>query len=266
MKQRKANTRRLTQLALLLALVLIMSYTPLGYLPVGPLTLSLLTIPVAIGAMLLGPAAGAVLGGAFGLTSFFNALRDHSLPDDASLAGTSYFSSETLDDHLPRLLECHRRDGDLVVVMEWVPGQTLAACVGEGKGPSARLELADVVADKRDDIGECTEDISRQQESAAIWSIIDELPDKQGDIIKERYIRNATFEETAGALGISKSRVFTQEMKAMRALKSPAYAKRLLPFYDGVRNRAMHGTGVKRFNETWTSATEREALRLYRYL
>ena len=75
MKQRKANTRRLTQLALLLALVLIMSYTPLGYLPVGPLTLSLLTIPVAIGAMLLGPAAGAVLGGAFGLTSFFNALR-----------------------------------------------------------------------------------------------------------------------------------------------------------------------------------------------
>lgn len=44
--------------------------------------------------------------------------------------------------HLPRLLECHRRDGDLVVVMEWVPGQTLAACVGERKGPSARLELA----------------------------------------------------------------------------------------------------------------------------
>ena len=37
--------------ALLLALVLIMSYTPLGYLPVGPLALSLLTIPVAVGAM-----------------------------------------------------------------------------------------------------------------------------------------------------------------------------------------------------------------------
>lgn len=44
--------------------------------------------------------------------------------------------------HLPRLLECHRRDGDLVVVMEWVPGETLAARVGECKGPSARLELA----------------------------------------------------------------------------------------------------------------------------
>ena len=43
--------------------------------------------------------------------------------------------------HLPRLLECHRRDGDLVVVMELVPGETLSACVGECKGPSARLEL-----------------------------------------------------------------------------------------------------------------------------
>ena len=70
-----ANTRRLTQLALLLALVLIMSYTPLGYLPVGPLTLSLLTVPVSIGAILMGPVSGAILGGAFGLTSFFNALR-----------------------------------------------------------------------------------------------------------------------------------------------------------------------------------------------
>ena len=133
-------------------------------------------------------------------------------------------------------------------------------------GDDQDITLADIVADKRDDIGECTEDVSRQQESAAIWSIVDELPDKQGDILKERYIRNATFEETAKACGISKSRVFTQEMKAMRALKSPAYAKRLLPFYNGVRSRAMQGTGVKRFNETWTSATEREALRLYRYL
>ena len=36
--------------------------------------------------------------------SFFNALRSNSLPDDPSLAGVSYFSAETLDTHLPRLL------------------------------------------------------------------------------------------------------------------------------------------------------------------
>ena len=43
--------------------------------------------------------------------------------------------------HLPLLLECHRRDGDLVVVMELVPGQTLGERVGECKGPAARREL-----------------------------------------------------------------------------------------------------------------------------
>lgn len=37
--------------------------------------------------------------------SFFNALRQNGLPDDPALAGTSFFSSETLDDHLPRLLK-----------------------------------------------------------------------------------------------------------------------------------------------------------------
>lgn len=78
MKNRKMNTRRLTQLALLAAIVLVMSYTPLGYLPLGPLNCSLLTIPVAIGAMLMGPTAGAVLGGVFGLTSFLNALEGKS--------------------------------------------------------------------------------------------------------------------------------------------------------------------------------------------
>lgn len=50
----RTNTRWLTQLALLVAVLLVMNYTPLGYLQVGPLSMSLLTIPVAIGAMTLG--------------------------------------------------------------------------------------------------------------------------------------------------------------------------------------------------------------------
>ena len=72
------NVRTLTQLGLLLAIVLVMAYTPLGFLPIGPLSLSLLTIPVAIGAMVMGPAAGAFLGGAFGVTSFLNAMEGKS--------------------------------------------------------------------------------------------------------------------------------------------------------------------------------------------
>ena len=70
-----STTRTLTQLALLTAVILVMAYTPLGYLRVGPLTMSLLTVPVAIGAMLVGPVGGAWLGLVFGLTSFMNAVN-----------------------------------------------------------------------------------------------------------------------------------------------------------------------------------------------
>lgn len=75
MNRMSSTTRTLTQLALLTAVVLVMAYTPLGYLRVGPLTMSLLTVPVAIGAMLVGPAGGAWLGLVFGLTSFMNAVN-----------------------------------------------------------------------------------------------------------------------------------------------------------------------------------------------
>ena len=81
----RTNIRWLTQLALLVAVLLVMNYTPLGYLQVGPLSMSLLTIPVAIGAMTLGPVAGAILGGVFGTTSFVSALRTPSVMSAAML-------------------------------------------------------------------------------------------------------------------------------------------------------------------------------------
>ncbi|MDO4269977.1 MAG: ECF transporter S component [Eubacteriales bacterium] len=78
MKKGKINIRFMTELALLTAITLIMAYTPLGYLRVGPLNASFLTVPMGIGAILMGPGAGAVLGLVFGLTSFGNALTGGS--------------------------------------------------------------------------------------------------------------------------------------------------------------------------------------------
>lgn len=75
---RRPAIRRLTQLALLTAVQLVMTFTPLGLVPLGPINASLLTIPVAIGAMLLGPGAGAWLGFVFGFFSFLDALQGKS--------------------------------------------------------------------------------------------------------------------------------------------------------------------------------------------
>ena len=69
--KRKTNVRFMAELALLTAIVLIMAYTPLGYLktPWG-VEVTFIVIPVAVGSIILGPAAGAFLGLVFGLPSF----------------------------------------------------------------------------------------------------------------------------------------------------------------------------------------------------
>lgn len=69
MKTKKFDVRRMVLLAMLTGVLLVMSFTPLGYLNIGPLAISLNMIPVAIGAVALGPVAGAFLGAVFGLTS-----------------------------------------------------------------------------------------------------------------------------------------------------------------------------------------------------
>ncbi len=68
---KKTNVRLMTELALLTAIVLIMAFTPLGYLktPWG-VEITFIVIPVAVGSVILGPWAGAFLGLVFGLTSF----------------------------------------------------------------------------------------------------------------------------------------------------------------------------------------------------
>ena len=69
----KKNHKKIVQLcctAVLMALIIFMSFTGFGYIPVGPLKLTLNALPVAIGGAVLGPYAGLVLGATFGLTSF----------------------------------------------------------------------------------------------------------------------------------------------------------------------------------------------------
>jgi len=66
----RGKTLHLVLLAMLSAVLIVMAFTPLGYLKIGPLSITFLTIPVVLGAILIGPAAGAILGAVFGATSF----------------------------------------------------------------------------------------------------------------------------------------------------------------------------------------------------
>jgi uncharacterized membrane protein len=73
-----ARILRLTQLSVLVALLLIFGFTSIGYIKIGVIEITLNIIPVAIGAIVLGPSAGAICGAVFGLTSFWQAISGMS--------------------------------------------------------------------------------------------------------------------------------------------------------------------------------------------
>ena len=60
----------MTIMALMTAVLLIFACTPIGTIPIGPLSISLNMIPVAICAVAMGPAGGVTAGAIFGLLSF----------------------------------------------------------------------------------------------------------------------------------------------------------------------------------------------------
>ncbi len=71
---KESSTVQLVVISVLVALLILMTVTGIGYIPVGPFKLTLLTLPVAIGAAVCGVKAGLVLGTVFGLTSFATGL------------------------------------------------------------------------------------------------------------------------------------------------------------------------------------------------
>lgn len=72
--EKKFGTKQLVTLGLLTAVLLIMAYTPLGYLNIGPLAITLNIIPVALAAITLGPIGGTIIGAVFGMTSFLQCI------------------------------------------------------------------------------------------------------------------------------------------------------------------------------------------------
>lgn len=77
--EKKSTTRYLVELALFVAIILVMKLTGLSSIPVGPLNMTLSMVPIAIGAMLLGPLAGGVLGMIYGFTSLYDAVSGASV-------------------------------------------------------------------------------------------------------------------------------------------------------------------------------------------
>lgn len=125
------------------------------------------------------------------------------------------------------------------------------------------LTLSDVIADPHDRISEIEDKIMHEELKAVLWDTVDSLPEDQSAILHAVYQQGKTLQSIGKEMEIVEAKVYCVHRAGLRALRYGSRGKALLPFYDGyVRNMAMHGVGVGIFNRTWTSATERVALKM----
>ena len=92
MNTRKHDTRWLVGVALFVALQLVLQLTGIGLIPLPLIRATTLHIPVIVGAVLLGPMAGAILGGVFGLCSMWTATMN---PTALAFAFSPVWAAET---------------------------------------------------------------------------------------------------------------------------------------------------------------------------
>ena len=79
MKTNKHDTRWMVSVALMAAIVVVLANTPLGLIPLPITKATTVHIPVILGSILLGPTAGAILGGVFGICSMISNTKTPAL-------------------------------------------------------------------------------------------------------------------------------------------------------------------------------------------
>lgn len=72
MQEKKRDTRWMVCVALMAAIVIVLANTPLGMIQLPVIKATTVHIPVILGAVLLGPLAGGILGGVFGICSLIS--------------------------------------------------------------------------------------------------------------------------------------------------------------------------------------------------
>ena len=90
MKAKKHDTRWMVSVALMAAIVIVLANTPLGMIQLPIIKATTVLIPVILGAILLGPGAGAILGAVFGICSL---VSNTMAPTLLSLAFSPFLST-----------------------------------------------------------------------------------------------------------------------------------------------------------------------------
>lgn len=93
MKRKTMDTRYMAMLAMLCGVLLVMGMTGIGFIPLPVIKATTMHIPVILGAVLLGPKAGGILGALFGMCSIW---ANTTTPGLLSFAFSPFMTTEGL--------------------------------------------------------------------------------------------------------------------------------------------------------------------------
>lgn len=155
--------------------------------------------------------------------------------------------------------------------VEEIRGDIQKSRLGSLDSPVAGLDggeditVGDLVAAPGSVEDDVLEERQREELKRELWDCVDSLPDRQGEVLRMRYQKDMSLSMIGREYGTTPEAVRQIHAKALRELRKPRNSKRLRPFLpgeDNIYSAALTGNGVSRFNQTWTSSTERVALEL----
>ena len=128
---------------------------------------------------------------------------------------------------------------------------------------SEDLTVGDTVPSGEDLEGDAADRLDQERLQAILWPMVDRLPDRQPAVIRMKYQQNMTLKEIGEVYGVTIEAIRQSERKGMQALRRSRGARQLKAFLpETAEAQAYRGSGVERFNRTWTSSTERVAMQL----
>lgn len=123
------------------------------------------------------------------------------------------------------------------------------------------MSLLDVVPSQDRIEEDACRRLDREKLERTVWVAVDQLPGDQPAVLRMIYLGGMNRREAGERLGISLSKARDIELKALRTFRNTRKGLELRAYYEEYLAAApIRHIGVRRFQETWTSEVEREAI------
>lgn len=118
------------------------------------------------------------------------------------------------------------------------------------------------IPDPEDRIENVMDDIVFQKLSEKLWKMVEDLNPREKEIIEGIYLQNRSGADIGREWGVSYQRINQIKQRALKKIKNQPGGKELRILANELYGLAIKGTSFSAFQRTWTSSTERAAIRL----